>query len=266
MCYDAPKPPDPVKTGAAQTATNIGTAVAGSFLNNVDQFTPQGSLTYGQTGTYEFTDPVSGESYDIPTFSATQAYSPDQQALYDQSNQTRLGLSQLAGDQTERIQGIMSEPWNPDTSQIEGRLFDMGQQLMDPVWQERNAQLEQKLANQGIQQGSAAWDSEMRAVNDARSREDLNLMFGGRGQALAELQAIRNQPINEISALMSGSQVSQPNWISPSQTSLPATDYAGLMNNNYNQQLAGYNAEQAATGNLLGGLFKLGGSFLAPVR
>lgn len=265
MCYDAPKPPDPVKTGAAQTATNIGTAVASQFLNNVNQYTPEGNLEYSQNGTYTFTDPVSGESYDIPTFSATQTFSPEQQALYDQGLQTRQGLSQLANDQTNRLQGIMSEPWNPDTAEIEGRLFDMGQQLMDPVWQERNAQLEQKLANQGIQPGSAAWNSEMRAINDARSREDLNLMFSGRGQALAELQAIRNQPINEISALMSGSQVSQPNWINPTQTALPATDYAGLINNNYNQQLAASNAEQAAMGNLFGGLFKLGGSFLAPV-
>ena len=74
MCYDAPKPPDPVKTGAAQTATNIGTAVASQFLNNVNQVTPEGNLEYSQNGTYTFTDPVSGESYDIPTFTATQTF------------------------------------------------------------------------------------------------------------------------------------------------------------------------------------------------
>ena len=265
MCYDAPKPPDPVKTGAAQTATNIGTAVASQFLNNVDQYTPEGSLTYGQTGTYAFTDPVSGETYDIPTFKATQTFSPEQQALYDQGLQTKQGLSQLANEQTNRIQDVMSEPWNPDTAAIEGRLFDMGQQLMDPVWQQRQNQMEQNLANKGIVAGSDAWNNEMRGFTDARSREDLNLMMSGRGQALAELQAIRNQPINEISALMSGSQVSQPNWINPMQQSIPATDYAGLINNNYNQQLAASQAENASMGNLFGGLFKLGGSFLAPV-
>lgn len=265
MCYDAPKPPDPVKTGAAQTATNIGTAIASQFLNNVDQYTPEGSLKYGQSGTYTFVDPVSGESYEIPTFQATQTYSPEQQALYDTRTQTQQGLAELANQQTNQMQDYFSENWNPDTSQIEGRLFDMGQQLMQPMWDERKGQLEQQLANKGIQPGSAAWDSEMRAYNDARSREDLNLMFSGRGQAMAELQAIRNQPINEISALMSGSQVSQPSWISPQNQQIASTDYAGLINNNYNQRLAGYNAEQAATGNLMGGLFKLGGSFLAPV-
>ena len=68
----APKPPDPIKTGSAQTATNIGTAVANAGLNQVDQITPDGSLSYSQTGTTSWTDPVSGKTYDIPKFTATQ--------------------------------------------------------------------------------------------------------------------------------------------------------------------------------------------------
>lgn len=263
MCYDAPKPPDPIQTGAAQTATNIGTAIASQYLNNVDQISPEGTLTYNQTGTYNWTDPVSGDSYDIPTMSVTQQLSPEQQSLYDTRVQTQQGLADLANQQTGTMQQYFNETWNPDTAAIEGRLFDMGQQLLAPQNAQRKEALEQSLANKGIRPGSAAWENEMRAFNDAITRQDLNLMYSGRGQAMAELQAIRNQPINEVSALMSGSQVSQPSWVNPMQNQIGTTDYAGLINNNYNQQLANANAQAGYYGDIAGGLFKLGGSFLA---
>ncbi len=47
-----PQPPNPIATGAAQTGTNIGTAIANANLNNTNQVTPQGGLTYDQTSTY----------------------------------------------------------------------------------------------------------------------------------------------------------------------------------------------------------------------
>ncbi|PII38583.1 hypothetical protein T190_18770 [Sinorhizobium meliloti CCBAU 01290] len=37
----APSPPDPNKTASAQTATNIGTAIANQTLGNVNQVTPE---------------------------------------------------------------------------------------------------------------------------------------------------------------------------------------------------------------------------------
>lgn len=45
-----PAAPDPVKTAAAQTATNKETAYWNAVLNNVNQVTPYGNLTYTQTG------------------------------------------------------------------------------------------------------------------------------------------------------------------------------------------------------------------------
>jgi len=46
----APAAPDPAATAAAQTATNKETAYWNAALNNVNQITPYGSLTYKQTG------------------------------------------------------------------------------------------------------------------------------------------------------------------------------------------------------------------------
>jgi len=41
-----PKPPDPQETAAAQQNTNVNTALANTFLGNVNQITPDGTLTY----------------------------------------------------------------------------------------------------------------------------------------------------------------------------------------------------------------------------
>lgn len=46
----APAAPDPVATAAAQTQSNKDTAYWNAVLNNVNQITPYGNLTYEQTG------------------------------------------------------------------------------------------------------------------------------------------------------------------------------------------------------------------------
>ena len=54
----APAAPNPVDTARASTSTNVATAIANAFLNNVNQNTPDGSLRYDQTNTYNWTDPL----------------------------------------------------------------------------------------------------------------------------------------------------------------------------------------------------------------
>ena len=78
---DPPTPPNPIATAAAQTGTNVSTAVANAFLNNVNQNTPDGSLSYDVTGNHAWTDPSTGQTYKIPTFTATQTLSPTGQQL-----------------------------------------------------------------------------------------------------------------------------------------------------------------------------------------
>ena len=55
---DPPQPPNPVQTATAQTASNIGTAIAGSYLNNYNQVTPTGNLTYTPDYSQGFVDPL----------------------------------------------------------------------------------------------------------------------------------------------------------------------------------------------------------------
>lgn len=87
-----------------------------------------------------------------------------------------------------------------------------------------------------------------------------------RAQDLQERFAFQNHPINQITALLSGSQVSQPNFVNVPQSQIPTTDYAGIVNENYRQRLAASQAGGSGIGSALGGLFSLGSSLLSDRR
>jgi hypothetical protein len=81
----------------------------------------------------------------------------------------------------------------------------------------------------------------------------------GRQQSISEIMALRNQPINEITALMSGGPVSMPQFHNTPQTGVANTDVAGLINSNYQQQVGQHNA-------MTGGLSNLGSAFILSDR
>lgn len=72
-----------------------------------------------------------------------------------------------------------------------------------------------------------------------------------RAQGMQEAFDLRNQPLNEMNAMLSGSQVQAPSYAATPQVGVGGVDVAGLINNNYNQQVASNNAA-------MGGLFGLG--------
>ncbi len=111
---DPPEPPDPRETAQASNSTNIGTAIANTALGNMNQVTPNGSLTYAQSGTHSWNDPYTGQTYDVPTWTATQTLSPEQQAIADQRNRASLNLATLGADQSARVGTLLSTPFNLD--------------------------------------------------------------------------------------------------------------------------------------------------------
>jgi hypothetical protein len=342
----APKAPDPKETAAAQTGTNISTATANAWFQQPNQITPDGSLTRTQTGTQTVFDPSSGKSYQIPTFTDTVKYSPDQQAIADANNSASLNLAQLARDQSGRLQGLLGQPINLDglpsggdaskittptyqqfgsgpdltTSYTDDFSSDkqavqdaMMGRLQPKIDQERSA-LEQRLSNQGIQLGSDAYMAAMRnfdqGVNDQRTSvllaagqeqsrlaglsrdqasfgnsakqqmyQNQNTAIGGnnalqdqltntqlaqfnaantqRQQALSERYEERARPINEIGALMSGGQVSKPQFGGSQIGGIPTVDYAGLVQQKYANDLGAYNQQMSQMNGLLGGLGSL---------
>lgn len=257
-----PAAPDPYVTAGAQTATNIGTAVANNTMGLVDQITPNGTLTNSIQGYETWIDPNTGAVHEIPRYLQEIALNDQQQQTLDQSQQAQTNLAGLASAQSGFLKDYLAEPASFDTGAIEGRLAELGESRLDPRFDRERASLEGRLANQGLQPGSAAWEAQMGEFNRAKDDAYNGLYLSGRGQAMSELMAERNQPINEITALLSGSQVASPGVSPALPQSMPTTDIAGLVNSNYNQRLDAWSAQQSGRNSLMGGLFGLGASFI----
>ncbi|PZP67912.1 MAG: hypothetical protein DI604_20215 [Delftia acidovorans] len=80
-----------------------------------------------------------------------------------------------------------------------------------------------------------------------------NFGNNARAQYLQELYAARNQPLNEIGAIMSGAQVQNPQFVSTPSSQVGGVDYAGLVSDKYK-------ADSAAAQAKMGGLFGLLGA------
>ena len=262
----APPPPDPKETSAASTSTNVGTAIANAMLGNVDQITPDGTLSYDQTGTYDWRDPYTGRTYNIPTFTATQTLSDDQQAIADQSNAAELNLATLANDQSSFLQDYMAQPIDLSSENVDRYINDRYFDDFADDWTKQQSDLESRLANQGIKLGSDAYERALEEFSQRRSDARDNLYGNMYGLAQNTIAAERNQPINEITALLSGSQVDRPNFVNANMPTIPTTDVAGLINTNYNQRLNQWQQQQAQRQNLLGGLFGLGAGIISDKR
>jgi hypothetical protein len=484
-----------MRTAAAQTGTNVSTAVANSYLGNTNQYTPDGSLRYDVTGTHSWTDPTTGSKYDIPTWSVTQELSDQNKAIKEQTDAAKMNMAGMASGLSEDISAHLSNQMDPNfnaqqylqnnpdvakaayaqgrdpaafarehyqayglnegraapgapqagdpsqiskvpkaqtnffnaqqylqqnpdvrawaqqtgmtpeaaaqlhyekfgafegraqnnTGQVQNSLGNYGQQQstfgdagditrsygpadnfsndrqryedslmarMNPQLSKERASIEQRLADQGIRYGSAAYQGAMddynRQANDARfaavgqagsEQQRMNAMaqqlaqfqnsaqgqafsqaqgrgqfandaqnmnyqqmlgagsfanaaqnqaFGqnaqeagfanaglaqqlaqaqssfnaqqtGRNQYMQEAYQARNQPLNEISALMSGSQVSSTPWMNNPQSQIPTTDIAGIINNNFAQQSQNYQSANQNWQSTMGGLLGLGG-------
>jgi len=327
----APAAPDPATTAAAQTATNKETAYWNAVLNNVNQVTPYGNLTYKQTGggkTYNMdaynqamsaynqpqSQQIPSNSADVwgntspnnnssrgpmpqlsdfqtgdapPSFTSTIDLSPDQQAILDSEERRQISMGTLGEEQIGRIRDSVSNPYSygglgnevsaDDIATQQSRAEEALMARFNPQFAKDEEALRTRLINQGIGQGSQAYNSEMerfnQAKNDARTQAVLSgQQYGStaqqqalqrRNQSIQEYDAQRNAPLNEYIGLTSGVQVQNPQFSSQNYQGAQPVDYAGLINQNYQNQMSQYNAKQAGSNNMSSALFGLGGSFLS---
>lgn len=245
-----PKAPDPYKTASAQAGMNRDTAITQMQLNGVNQVNPWGSVNYQQTGQNSFTD-SQGNVVSTPQFTQTTTYSPEQQAIFDATQGAQGNLAQLAESQSGFLRDYVAKPFEFNNSDAEQWAYDLASPRLLQQQGQNEAQMRTVLANKGIREGSAAWNAEMGRMTNANTDQLNQLALTGRGQAFSEALARRNQPINEITALMSGSQVSNPAQMGGAtpQAGVGGVDYTGLVNQKYQADLS---KSQAAMGGLFG--------------
>jgi hypothetical protein len=206
-------------------------------------------------------------------WTATQTLSPEQQQLLDYQNKTSLGLGQLSQKGLGYVSEMLDNPF--DTSALPSTGFNPSQTYQDaymqrlaPQLQQGREQLQQQLANKGIDIGSTAYD---RAMQTQAQREN-DLLLGattqgfGVGQqarqtALQEQAYLRNEPLNTLSAVRTGSQVTGPQFVNSAQQATAAgPDLLGAAQMTGNAQMGAYNAQQAGQNSMTSGLMGLAGA------
>jgi Chaperone of endosialidase len=250
---------------AQQTAQgNLDAARQATAANRVNQVTPYGNLDYAITG---------ADPYGNPTWTATQTLSPQQQQLLDYQNATSIGLGKIAGQGLGYVENMLNTPFN--TSALPSTGFNPSQSYQDaymqrlqPQIQQTREALQQQLANKGIDIGSTAYDRAMQSQgqreNDllaAATTQGFGVGQQARQQALQEQAYLRNEPLNTLSAVRTGSQVTGPQFVnSAQQATTQGADLLGAAGMQYNAQMGDFNAKQAAQQNFNQGLMSLGGA------
>jgi len=271
----APPAPDYVGAAQAQGAADLAAAIATGKINN-----PNVNNPYGTQKVEWSKDPKSP----IPTI--TQELSPAQKAIFDAQNLAKQKLSDTGVGVASNVQDALSNPLDfsslgPANTGAEKSRNDVYNAAMSRVNTDIAGQREAKnsdLIAAGIHPGTKAYETAMDAIgrqeNDARQQAILNSTgaaqadFGidqsARNQAIFELMQQRQVPLNEINALVSGSQITSPFAGSlgyqPGATVGAAPMFNAQVaqnqaqNNLYNQQQATQNSNTAAGAGLIGSL------------
>lgn len=317
-----PDPPDPWETASAQGALNQETAYSQQRLNQVDQSTPYGTLTYVPTGEDITYNRFNSQLYDqvaqahrqngqpppsssSPVFNAQVALgpryraevqlTPEGQALQQGQMDLEQGMLDVGNAQLGRVSDALGQPIDlqglpparntlDDYSADRSRVEDALMQRMQPYLDQRQEQARTRLVNQGFADPASegysnAMDEVYRAENDARlaaigqaGQEQARLQAmdaqraaienAGRERAIQERMLLRQTPINEISALTSGTQVALPQFVNTPQSGIQAPDFQGATYASYQGQLANADRRAQQQNAFTQGLFGLGGSAL----
>lgn len=168
------------------------------------------------------------------------------------NEQSRLFNIGLASNQNAYNQALNNAQFH-NASQQQG----FGQSLA-------NAGLNNAAAGQTFSQNLQNSDLYNRAQGQQFNQgvTNANLQNQARSQFINEQNYLRQQPLNELNALRTGSQVTAPQFQGLPQVNQQGVDLAGLINNNYNQQLGVYNAQMGQRNGMMGGLFQLGAAAL----
>jgi hypothetical protein len=311
-----PKPPDPYKQAEAQRQENIWTSQFNTIGSNANQYTPYGSVVSAPGQKI----PIYDENGNIKGYGTqwnqTTSLSPQEQAIFDQEQKSRLGLGQFANQQIGQLKDVLGKPFNTqglpewqfydkgpelkqaeyggtDRKAIEDAIAASTRRANQSQWDREDAQMAARgmgapgsdygykvdqargdvMAEAG-RQGYLASGAESRAAEEgARAKSnDMNKVLqqiwlnantrtdqsnANRQGMFGERQQERNQIVNEIAALMGGSQVNVPQGQSFVGSQVNPFDIAGAQNQAYANQMQAYQNKQSGLFGLAGGLLNL---------
>jgi len=279
-----PATPDYTAAAVAQGAANVETARTAAKLSNPNYYTPYGTQTVTYNG-------------DTPT--VTQTLNPEAQKALDEQQRGQYGLAKLGNLGVQNAQNVLNTPFSfggqvqtgLDTSQIAKMPVNAGttgqeaiMSRLEPSLQRNRVSTETQLVNQGLRPGTEAYDNAIKLLGQQENDQRTQAVLQGIGldtsanaqgynqalqsgqfantanqQALAQALTQRQTPLNEINALMSGSQIQNPSFgayqgqnIAPPPIFGAAQAKGSADLNIYNTQTGTSNANRAGLYNLIG--------------
>ena len=282
----APAAPDYTGAAVAQGAANLESARATAKLNNPNMYTPYGT----QTVTYEGDTPTVRQTL-TPTAQKTLEAQQGVELSLANLGAQGAGIASNVLDKPFTFGGpavqtsldlsnVAKMPVNAGTTGQEAIMA-----RLEPQLAKQRVSTETNLINQGLRPGTEAYNNAAQILgqqeNDARTQavlQGLNLDIGANAQgfnqalqggqfgntaqqqALAEAIQQRQMPLNEINALMSSSQIQNPQFgaysgtnVAPAPIAQATAQQGAYEQNAYNQQVAAQNANTA-------GMYSLGGA------
>lgn len=237
----------------------------------------------GPTGTQTVT-------WDGDTPTLVQSLNPQEQAIYDSGAANRLGMSNLAGQGTTALSSLIGRNLDMSTLPAAPGSSDQNRKaIMDAMVSRSNEDIDNQesrarsqMIAAGIPMGSEAYSKETtrfdRSRNDARNQAELaagqesSRTFGmdadRRRSALAEMLTQRQTPLNEITALMNGGQVTNP-FTTPGyaqNTNVAAAPVFAGAQAQGQYDMNAYNAQVGQANGLLGAGARLGAAFIPGMR
>lgn len=255
----APSAPDPYATANAQGQLNNNTAAFNAALNNSNTYGPLGSTTWGIQGY----DPYTG----APIYGQHVTLNGAAQSALNNQQGNQAGATGLAGNVLYNAGSMLANPLNPQgiNRDAANAAYQSAYGMIAPQQQQQTEALRAQLAAQGITDpGSQAYKTATDNLARQQAFQNNNLanqsVLTGiqAGQtAFGQNQAAQQQALANFGAL-NGQQIMMPTPQGMATSSTAAPNFAQYQQNAYQGQLAGYNANQAASNNFTNGLFSLG--------
>lgn len=175
--------------------------------------------------------------------------------------------------------------FSAERQRVEDALYNRGARQLQSRFDQENAQRRARLAAMGFDPTSAgAVQTENNAANQQGLQyadlSDRSILAGGseqsrllsdqlnalatkadlRGQGISQNTALRTAPLNELSALMSGSQITAPQFSQMQRTNVNSTDIMGQERLNQEAAIAQRNQDVARRNATLTGLATIAGA------
>ena len=258
---------NPGGIAGTQNTLNQGTSLWNAGLNRVNSSTPWGSTSYGVS-----IDPKTG----MPTATSNLSLNPTLTQAQNSAQSSALNSlqnsanSQGIGTLTGNVNQSMGDPAIQNAIQSQ---YNAQMGLLQPTFGIQSEQLDSQLANQGLTPGSEAYNNAKNLLsqqqNNAYTQVANNATQGGLAQQNQmfnqSLQnanlgnSVANQPLNQLLALNSGSQVNAPQAATSNAVGTDVLGASQLANQgNLNQ----YNANTGNQNAMLSGLYGVGNSLL----